>query len=406
MKIFDCIIIGGGAAGLFCSSIVGEQKNVLLIEKNKAFGRKLLITGKGRCNLTNDCDLQTLLNNVRTNSRFLYSAFSQFSSQDTMLFFENLGVPLKVERGNRVFPVSDKSLDIVNSLVNKIKKSRVTTVNTEVISVIKDKNIFLVKLKDGTLYSGHSLVIATGGKSYPLTGSTGQGYNFAKNFGHTIVPITPSLVPIVTEETAVCKKLQGLSLKNTFLRVLNDGKTVYSDFGEMLFTHFGLSGPMILSSSAHVKNGDKISLDLKPALSEKQLDNRLLSDFEKYINKNFSNALSDLLPSKLIPVIIEFSGISPYEKVNNITKEQRKNLVCLLKNFTFTVKGLRPIEEAIITSGGVSVKEINPKTMESKIVDNLYFAGEIIDCDAYTGGFNLQIAFSTAFVAAQSVLGK
>ncbi len=397
-----CIVVGGGASGAFFAAVSGKTDTVI-VEKNGNIGKKLGITGKGRCNVTNNTDLQGLIKNVRTNPGFLYSAFSAFSSDDTISFFEELGVPLKTERGNRVFPVSDKASDIVSALSSKIKKNGIPIIKSKVVGVSKNDGVFSVRLSDGdTLYS-ENLLISTGGLSYPKTGSDGDGYKFAESFGHTVVRPTASLVPLVLAEKELCISLQGLSLKNTGLKIERAGKAVYNDFGEMIFTHFGVSGPMILSGSAYSEKGDRLILDLKPALDEKQLDKRILSDFGKYINKNFANSLSDLLPSKMIPVIVGLSGISPYKKVNEITSEERKTLVYLIKNLTFTVDERRPVSEAIITAGGVSVKEINPKTMMSKIVDGLYFSGEIIDVDAYTGGFNLQIAFSTAYLAARDI---
>ena len=403
----DCVVVGAGAAGMMAAGTLAESAeniNILLLEKNAHPGKKLLITGKGRCNVTNNCNLDTLMRNVVTNGRFLYSAFSSFMPYDTTYFFESSGVSLKTERGNRVFPVSDRSNDIVSALKRYCDKRNITYQQGELKEIkVEDGNVCGCVLSDGTEIECSSVILATGGKSYPQTGSTGDGYAVASKLGHTITAIRPSLVPIEAEESAVCADLEGLSLKNTELTVKRDGKKIYSDFGELVFTSSGLSGPIVLSSSAHCKKGDKISLDLKPALDEKTLDARILSDFEKYNNKNFANALDDLLPRKLIPVVISLSGISPVKKVNSITKEERTALLHLLKEFTFTVKGFRSINEAIVTSGGISVKEIDPKTMQSKIINGLYFAGEIIDCDAYTGGFNLQIAFSTGKLAGLSV---
>ena len=400
--IHKCIVIGGGASGAFFAAVSGKTDTVI-IEKNGIVGKKLGITGKGRCNVTNATDLDGLIKNVRTNPGFLYSAFSAFSSDDTVSFFENLGVPLKTERGNRVFPVSDKASDIVSSLARKIKNNGIPVIQAKATAIKKENGVFFVKLSNGETLLSENLLIATGGLSYPKTGSDGDGYKFAEKFGHTVIKPTASLVPLVLAEKDICLSLQGLSLKNTALKIKRAEKTVYEDFGEMIFTHFGVSGPMILSGSAYSEKGDRLILDLKPALDEKQLDKRLLSDFGKYINKNFANSLSDLLPSKMIPVIIGLSGISPYKKVNEITAEERRTIVRLIKNLTFTVESRRPVSEAIITAGGVNVKEINPKSMMSKIVDGLYFSGEVIDVDAYTGGFNLQIAFSTAYLAARDI---
>lgn len=401
MEQFDCIIIGGGAAGLFCASVLSPQKKVAVIEKNRILGKKLLITGKGRCNLTNASDMTVHMKNVRTNAPFLYSAFSSLSAYDVMDFFESEGLSLKTERGNRVFPSSNLSRDVVEVLCHRVQDNGHRIFCDEVVSVSKDLK-FRVQGKNKT-YAAENVVIATGGKSYPLTGSTGDGYRFAEAFGHTVIPPRPSLVPLVTEELSVCRSLQGLSLKNVSVRLIRKNKVLYQDFGEMLFTHFGISGSTVLSASAFAEKGDIFSVDLKPALSEQELNRRVLSDFEKYKNKNFSNALADLLPAKLIPVVVACSGIGPETKVHSVEKEQRLRLVRLLKNFSFTIRQLRPIEEAIITSGGISVKEINPKTMQSKIVERLFFAGEVIDVDAYTGGYNLQIAFSTANLAAKAI---
>lgn len=400
------IIIGAGAAGLMAACAAGENGDeVILIEKNDRYGKKLSITGKGRCNVTNNAPREELIKNTPVNGRFLYSAFSAFDAFSTMEFFENAGIKLKTERGNRVFPESDKAADIVNALVSEMKKHNLSALRGEVKDVIAQNGVFShIVLSDGRKISGDRVIIATGGKSYPGTGSTGDGYRFAKSLGHTVTEISPSLVPIETKED-FCREMMGLSLKNTALKLYEGKKEVYSDFGEMLFTHFGVSGPIILSSSAHMKKRGaeyKIVLDLKPALSDESLDKRILRDFEKYAKKDFANALDDLLPKKMIPVIIRLSGIEPHKTVCEITKEERRRLCHLLKNFEIVVKGFRPISEAIITSGGVKISEINPSTMESKIVKQVYFAGEIIDVDAYTGGFNLQIAFSTGYVAGKA----
>lgn len=403
MTNYDVIIIGGGAAGLMSASTASSlEKNVLLLDKNDRLGRKLLITGKGRCNITNDCDRDEFINNIPTNAKFLYSAISQFSTEDTKNFFEANGVPIKTERGNRVFPQSDKAFDVCNALINSFK----ATVKAErVVSLLHEDGLITgVRCESGKQFYSTSVIIATGGKSYPLTGSNGDGYAIAKGVGHTITTIRPSLVPIVSNDE-VCKDMQGLSLKNVELTLFDKckGKVVYKELGEMLFTHFGLSGPLVLSSSAHIREFEKdrfqFNIDLKPGLSIEQLDLRILRDFDKYINKDFLNALNDVLPKKMIPIIVMRSGISPFTKINQITKEMRKCLVELLKSFSISIDGFRPIDEAIVTSGGVCIDEINPKTMESKIVNGLYFAGEVIDCDGYTGGFNLQIAFSTGYLA-------
>lgn len=406
---YDVIIIGGGASGLFSSILLARRgKSVLLLEKNKILGKKLLITGKGRCNVTNNCDAETVLNNIPRNSKFLYSAVYSFSPSDTMYFFEELGVPLKTERGNRVFPVSDDAKDIVKALINEIKRLGVTVVNKKASEIIIDNNkVVGVKCGDKAFLSD-SVIISTGGKSYPKTGSTGDGYKFAEYTGHTVTDIKPSLVPLETKQRFP-KELMGLSLRNVTLSLWEseNKKPVYSELGEMLFTHFGISGPLVLSASAHMNNLDKkdyyILIDLKPGLDEKALDKRILRDFSDNPNRNFGNVLKKLLPAKLIPVIIELSGIDAEKKINNISKEQRKKLVVLLKNLRIDIKGFRPVDEAIITRGGVNIKEINPGTMESKLISGLYFVGEILDVDGYTGGFNLQIAFATANLAAQSI---
>ena len=397
---YNVAIVGGGAAGLLASHIAAQRgKTVCLIEKNSQLGKKILITGKGRCNVTNAAPLEDFIANTAVNANFLYSAFYSFTNTDLMDMLENAGLKLKTERGGRVFPVSDKAVDVRNTLLNLAKESGVHIVHGEVKSVDKNGNDFSVKLSSDEI-TADSVIIATGGVSYPLTGSTGDGYKFAKNFGHTIVEPKASLVPLVTEEKYVAD-VMGLSLKNIEIKLKKNGKEVFSDFGEMLFTHFGLSGPVILSASSHIRDNANytISIDLKPALDFKTLDNRILRDFEENKNKDFINSLDALLPKKLIPLIVKLSGIDEREKVNSITREKRHNLVNLLKNLEFTIKGKRSVSEAIITSGGVSVKEISSSTMESKLVPGLFFAGEVIDVDAYTGGFNLQIAFSTAYLA-------
>lgn len=402
------VIVGAGAAG--CMAAVTAAKrglSVTLIDKNQKIGRKLLITGKGRCNVTNNCDVDTLIASVPTNARFLYSAFSAFSSSDTIDFFETCGVKLKTERGNRVYPQSDKSTDIIDAFFRLIKNYKIRLVNDNVTELIIEDNAVLGVRSETNEYCADSVIICCGGCSYPQTGSDGYGYVLARQAGHSIVEPRSSLVPIVTKEEW-CGRMQGLSLKNVAITVRNDkNKTVYSDFGEMIFTHYGISGPIVLSASAHMNlkktRNYKITVDLKPALSAKQLDKRIQRDFEKYINKDIINSLGDLLPKKSIPVIVELSGIDFHTKCHEITKQQRNRLSEVIKNLTVTFDSFRPIEEAIVTSGGVSVKEINPKTMESKLVSGLYFAGEVIDVDAYTGGFNLQIAFSTGSLAGSAV---
>lgn len=376
-------------------------RKVVLFEKNAFLGKKLLITGKGRCNITNDADISEFIKNVPVNSYFLYSSFYGFTNRDLIELIEGLGVDTKVERGGRVFPVSDKAKDVVNALAKYVTDSGAKVVKVAVSKVIANEDgTKTVVLADRRGIKCDSVIIATGGASYPLTGSTGDGYRMAKELGHTVTELKPSLVPLVVNEEYI-SELQGLSLKNVSVTLKLKDKTVYEDFGEMLFTHYGLSGPTILSASSHMrKDGEySVSIDLKPALDTSALDKRILRDFEQMKNKDFINSLDELLPKKLIPVIVKLSGISPHKKVNEITKVERTSLVNLIKNLKFDIKGFRPIKEAIITSGGVSVKEINPGTMESKIVDGLYFAGEIIDVDAYTGGFNLQIAFSTGYLA-------
>ncbi len=405
-KTKNVIIIGGGAAGLMAAIVSAQKGNsVTVIEKNQKVGRKLMITGKGRCNVCNNCDIDTLVNNIPKNAKFLYSAFSSFGPSELMNFFESRGVSLKTERGNRVFPLSDKAVDIVDALYNAVLKSKAKILNATAEKLIhKENKIIGVKLENGEILPCDSVILATGGMSYPLTGSTGDGYSMAKELNHTVTELKPSLVPLTIHE-GFCTRLSGLSLKNVTLSVLEEGKKkpLFSELGEMLFTHFGISGPLALSASSHIRYMGKKNyiayIDLKPALNLQQLDNRILRDFEVEQNKDFANSLDKLLPKSLIPVIIKLSGIEGSTKVNQITKEQRLKLCNIIKALPLHITGFRPIEEAIITSGGISVKEINPKTMESKLVEGLYFAGEIIDTDAYTGGFNLQIAFSTGFVA-------
>ena len=380
---------------------------VTLIEKMGACGKKLRITGKGRCNVTNDSTLNEFLQNVPTNPRFLYSALSYFSTEDVQRFFVEEGVPLKVERGKRVFPESDKAEDIVRCLTRACTSRGVEIIYGKAERIDTENGAVVGVTVDGELIGADRVIVATGGRSYPRTGSDGDGYGFARSLGHTVTPLIPSLVPIVSR-SGICAQMQGLSLKNVALSVFDktNGKKVFEDFGEMMFTHFGLTGPMVLSASAHLsgiaEGKYEARIDLKPALDEKTLDARLLSDFSKYGNKDFANSLDDLLPRKMIPVIIKLSGIDPRKKVNSITKEERGRLLSAIKSLTVSLDGFRPINEAIVTKGGVSVKEIDPKTMRSKLVDGLYFAGEVIDVDAYTGGFNLQIAFSTGALAGAS----
>ena len=412
------LVIGAGAAGLMAAGTAAQcGVDTVLLERNERPARKVMITGKGRCNVTNACSsLQDLIANVPVNGRFLYSAFSRFMPSDTVDFFESRGIPLKKERGNRVFPVSDKAVDIVDCLVSFAEKSGVKIINGRAAElIIEDGSVRGIRTEDGAEIRAEKVIVATGGVSYPQTGSTGDGYTLAEQAGNTVVPVKPSLVPLEAHE-GFCTDLMGLSLRNIAIKVYDtkrSNKVIYEDFGEMLFTHFGVSGPVILSASSHLREMErgryKIGIDLKPALSEEQLDARILRDFSENINRNYINALNSLLPKKLVPVIVKLSKIPMATKVNQITKEQRRDLAVLLKNFTVTITGYRPVEEAIITSGGVDTKQINPKTMESKLVEGLYFAGEVIDVDAYTGGFNLQTAFSTGRLAAQSAaaaLGK
>lgn len=402
------LVIGGGAAGLLAAISAAENgADVILFEKNDRCGKKLRITGKGRCNVTNDCSNEEFLQNVPTNPRFLYSALNCFSTQDTKDFFESEGVPLKTERGKRVFPVSDKAEDIVKALVSACRSRGVDIRNEKVLSLVVEQETVKGVVTSRKEYTADAVIICTGGKSYTRTGSDGDGYKFAKAAGHTVTPLLPSLVPIVCAGK-LCPSLQGLSLKNVTLTIFDKalGKEVYSDFGEMMFTHFGITGPMVLSASSHVPDiasgKYEARIDLKPALDEKTLDARILSDFAKYSNKDLINALDDLLPQKLIPIVISLSGVDERKKINSITKEERKAIINVIRSLKLQLTSFRPLEEAIITKGGVSVKEIDPKTMASKKCKGLYFAGEVIDVDAYTGGFNLQIAFATGRLAGQS----
>lgn len=400
-------IVGGGAAGMMAAyHAAALGADVTLFEKNQNLGRKLRITGKGRCNVTNRCEVSEFIANIPRNGRFLYGAASRFGPRDTMEFFESLGVPLKVERGNRVFPVSDKASDIVDALHRGILQQGVRVIYEKVCGITAEGGR-VTGVKTTGFYPFDRVIVATGGLSYPQTGSDGDGYRFAKDLGISYTPLHPSLVPLEVCERW-CPALQGLSLKNVALRAYDGDRMIYEDFGEMMFTHFGITGPMVLSLSSHLGSfapGQiRVVLDLKPALDVQTLDRRILSDFTKFSNKNFSNALSDLLPSKMISVFVSLSGISPDRKVHTITKEERATVVHLLKNLTMKLKRCRPIAEAIITSGGIDIGEVSPKTMEAKKVSGLYFAGEILDADGYTGGFNLQIAFSTAVCAARSAV--
>lgn len=408
------IVIGGGPAGMMAAISSAQSGNkVVLLEKMQSLGRKLLITGKGRCNITSSLGMEEFIKNTPGNGMFLYSCYKQFTNQDMIYFLKSEGLEVKEERGNRIFPVTDKSLDVLKCFIKKIKELNIKVeYNTRVEEIlVEDRKTVGVKA-NGNILKADKVILATGGKSYPLTGSTGDGYELVKKMGHTVTKIKPSLVPLESYDNDICKNLQGLSLKNVKIQLKDreKNKTIYEDFGEMIFTHFGVSGPTILSSSAHLVRyaniEDKLknrkivlNIDLKPALSAEKLDDRILRDFEKQKNKQFKNSLNELLPQKLIQTVVERSNIDPNKKVNEITKEERRNLVKLLKNICIEIKGFRPIEEAIITSGGINIKEINPKTMESKIIQGLYFAGEVIDVDSYTGGFNLQIAYSTGYVA-------
>ena len=410
------LVIGGGPAGMLAAIKAAEQGNdVTILEKMNSCGRKLLITGKGRCNITNAIEIEEFINYIPGNGRFLYSAFQNFNNHDIINLLEKNGVKVKTERGNRVFPQSDKSIDVLNALLNELKKHKVKIkTNTEVKQIIVENEIATgVELKNSEQIKAEKIILATGGKSYPATGSTGDGYTMAEKLGHNIKTIKPSLVPLKIYELNTCKQLQGLSLRNVSITVKCENKKIYDDFGEMIFTHFGVSGPTILSASAillRYKNIEellhdkkvKLLIDFKPALDKEKLDLRIRRDFEEVKNKQFKNSLNELLPQKLIPVIIQKSGIDENKKVNEITKEERQKLVELLKAFELTIEQFQEIEYAIVTAGGIDTKEINPKTMESKIVKGLFFAGEVIDVDAYTGGFNLQIAYSTGYTAGKN----
>jgi len=408
---YDVIVIGAGAAGLMCASRLAKNKKVLILEKMNLVGKKLRICGKGRCNVTNNSDVENIIKNIRANPKFMYSALYNFTPHDTMAYFEARGVPLKTERGNRVFPVSDKSIDIVEALVEDIgrKGGRILLESEVKELIVENKNVVGVKVSDNTIYHCDNIVISTGGLSYKATGSTGDGYIFAKRTNHKLVENVAALVPLCISDRD-CTDLQGLSLKNIVLTLKNKDKKkiLYSELGEILFTHFGISGPLSLRSSFYIdyKNikNHIVSIDLKPALDEKTLDARLLRDFSDNINRDFGNSLDNLLPKKLIPLIIKRSGIPKDKKINEITKIERYNLLKSIKELSFDVDSLRGINYAIITRGGVSVKDINPSTMESKLVKGLYFAGEVIDVDAYTGGFNLQMSFSSGVLAADSIL--
>ena len=399
------IVIGGGPAGMLAAISASMQGNdVTILEKMNSLGKKLCITGKGRCNITSSLPIEEFIKNTPGNGKFLYSAFQNFNNQDIINLLKEEGLKTKEERGNRVFPVTDRASDVLDALIKKLKKQGVKIItNCKVDEILTEENRVIGVKAQNKIYEADKIILATGGKSYPTTGSTGDGYKFAKKLGHTIIEPKPSLVALETrgQSIEICQKLQGLTLKNVGIKFVKDNKAIYEDFGEMLFTHFGVSGPTILSGSAHLVRTNienvKLLIDLKPALSEEKLEERILRDFESEKNKDFKNSLDQLLPKKLIPVVVEIMNID--KKVNEVTKVERKKLIEILKKFMIEISGFRPVEEAIITAGGVSIKEINPKTMESKLVKGLYFAGEIIDVDSYTGGFNLQIAYSTGYTA-------
>ena len=405
--MFDGIVIGGGPAGLYAAIHAARLGcKVLLLERNERLGKKLLITGKGRCNVTNNCSSQEVLQNIPRNGRFLFSAMENHPPKDVMAFFEAYHCPLKTERGNRVFPVSDRSQSVLDALKTAQREAGVAVKNARARSILTQDGVVTgVCTQDGDI-ACRWVILATGGLSYPSTGSTGDGYAMAESLGHIVVPCQGSLVPLETEGTD-CQDMQGLSLRNVGVKLLNEkGKVLYKDFGELLFTHFGVSGPTVLSASAHLKGDCSLSIDLKPALDEGKLDERILRDLDTYRNRTMENALTDLLPRSMIPVVLRRLGVSPQLQANSLRKQDRRALVEILKNFTVHITRKRPVSEAIITSGGIKTAQIDPKTMESKLVNGLFFAGEIIDCDAYTGGFNLQIAWATAFAAARGVTEK
>ena len=404
----DLVVIGGGAAGMMCAATAADRGlKVILLDPNRQLGRKLRITGKGRCNLTNNCEIKTFMQNIPGDGRFLFSALNRLSPADTMALFESRGLELKTERGNRVFPVSDNANDVAGTMARWCARSGVIVERCKAKKVVVENGAVTGVETEKGLIRCRAAAVCTGGLSYPLTGSTGDGLRFAEALGHSVTPPRASLVPLESPD-AYCAEMQGFSLRNVVLSAYEEDKLIYKELGEMLFTHFGVSGPLVLSASAHMRHmGSKnyrLEIDLKPALDEKKLDARILRDFEKYANREFKNALSDLAGNAMIPVLVRLSGIPEDTKVNSVTREQRMKLLHLFKAFPVTVSGTRPIDEAIVTAGGVNTKEINPRTMESKLISELYFAGEVLDLDGYTGGFNLQIAWSTGFVAGNSVL--
>lgn len=404
----DLVVIGGGAAGMMCAATAADRGlKVVLLDPNRQLGRKLRITGKGRCNLTNNCDIKSFMQNIPGDGRFLFSALNRLSPADTMALFESRGLPLKTERGNRVFPVSDNANDVAGTMARWCARSGVIVERCKAKKVVVENGAVSGVETEKGLIRCRAAAVCTGGLSYPLTGSTGDGLRFAEALGHSVTPPRASLVPLESPD-AYCAEMQGFSLRNVVLSAYEEDKLIYKELGEMLFTHFGVSGPLVLSASAHMRHmgseNYRLEIDLKPALDEKKLDARILRDFEKYANREFKNALSDLAGSAMIPVLVRLSGIPEDTKVNSITREQRMKLLHLFKAFPVMVSGTRPIDEAIVTAGGVNTKEINPRTMESKLISELYFAGEVLDLDGYTGGFNLQIAWSTGFVAGNSVL--
>ena len=405
---YDVIVIGGGPAGMFSAITAAQNGNkVLLIEKNGRLGKKLVITGKGRCNVTNNCSAREVLENIPRNGRFLYSAMEAFPPERICIFLEEQGCALKTERGNRVFPVSDKSQSVLNALTTALRKYSVKIETGNVKAILTEQGVVTGVQTENKTYHASNVILATGGLSYPATGSTGDGYQIAKALGHTVVSPEGSLVPLETIGPD-CPDMQGLSLRNVSVKLLNAiGKTLYKDFGELLFTHFGISGPTALSASAHLQGeGCKVLIDIKPALDEQKLQQRLVRDLEQYRNRSMENALTDLLPRSMIPVILRKAGIPANLQANSLKKEQRRELLQLLKAFPVEISSKRPVSEAIITSGGIKISEIDPKTMESKMISGLFFAGEIIDCDAYTGGFNLQIAWATAYAAGMNLKNR